>query len=284
MPKINNKFTEIIFCRLCKSEELYEFIDFGSVPLGNNLQETIELSQEVDSYDLKVMRCNQCNHFQLSLSVSPHLLYATNYTYLSGVGFSFVQHIKKYVSWVLSKTNLPNNSTVIDIGSNDGTCLKYFQDVGYDVCGVDPAQKPSDIANSNGIYTINNFFNNEVVLKIINKFGKVDIVTSQNTLAHISNLSSTFENIYKILKLGGFFVFEIGYFKRVLESKCFDTIYHEHFSYLSLHTVSRIFSSVGFDMVDIKRQSSIQGGSLRLLFTKNWLWHYRIATQAIFRK
>jgi SAM-dependent methyltransferase len=270
MHKSKNNFSEITKCRLCGSKKLKKFIDFGCAPLGNNLQETKELSLNVESYSLKVMRCNDCQHFQLSVSVSPELLYATNYTYLSGIGPSFVDHIKNYVVWVLKKTFLKASAVIVDIGSNDGTCLKYFKQKGYSVCGVDPAQKPAEIANINGIFTINNFFDTDVAQEIIDQFGQVDIVTSQNVLAHVDNLISTFENIYKILKNDGYFVFEIGYFKNVIETKCFDTIYHEHIDYHHANPLVKMLVFLGFDVINIS-ENNIQGGSLRMLLQKTGL-------------
>ena len=270
MHKLKNDFSEIIVCRLCNSINIQKFIDFGSTPLGNNLQEKKESSKKVESYDLKVMRCNDCQHFQLSVSILPQILYATNYTYLSGIGPSFVEHIKKYVTWVLDKTCLQTPGVIVDIGSNDGTCLKFFKQKGYSVCGVDPAQKPSEIANSNDIFTINNFFNNNIARDILDQFGEVDIVTSQNVLAHIDNIISTFENIYKILKIGGYFVFEIGYFKNVIETKCFDTIYHEHLDYHHANPLVKVLTRLGFDIINIS-ENNIQGGSLRILLQKTGL-------------
>ena len=270
MHKFKNSFSEIIICRLCNSKNIQKFIDFGSTPLGNNLQEKKEISQNVESYDLKVMRCNDCQHFQLSVSILPELLYATNYTYLSGIGSSFVEHIKKYVSWVLDKTCLTTPGVIVDIGSNDGTCLKFFKKKGYSVCGVDPAQKPSEIANSNDIFTINSFFDNTIARNILDKFGEVDVVTSQNVLAHIDNIISTFENIYNILKVGGYFVFEVGYFKNVIETKCFDTIYHEHLDYHHANPLAKVLTHLGFDIINIS-ENNIQGGSLRILLQKTGL-------------
>ena len=270
MNNSESNFSQIINCRLCSNINLKNFIDFGYVPLGNNLQETADFSKKVESYSLKVMRCDDCQHFQLSVSVLPELLYATNYTYLSGIGPSFVDHIKKYVVWVLNKTCLTFPSVIVDIGSNDGTCLKYFKQKGYSVCGVDPAQKPAEIANTNGIFTINNFFNINVAQSIIEQFGQVDLVTSQNVLAHVENLISTFENIYKILKIGGYFVFEIGYFKNVIETNCFDTIYHEHIDYHHANPLVKILVFLGFDVINIS-ENNIQGGSLRILLQKTGL-------------
>jgi SAM-dependent methyltransferase len=265
--KKNKNFVEITCCRLCKSSYLKMVVDFLDLPLGNNLQETKELSENVESFDLKIMRCNNCNHFQLSVSVSPELLYATNYTYLSGIGVSFVNHIKDYVKWIINNYNVKVPDVVVDIGSNDGTCLKYFKKKGFTICGVDPAQKPSNIANENGIYTINNFFNSEVANQILNEFGPVKLVTSQNVLAHVDDLIGTFKNIYKILQNGGFFIFEIGYFKKVLETKCFDTIYHEHLDYHHGKPLVKLLTSIGFDVIKIE-ENDIQGGSLRLSLQK----------------
>ncbi len=267
MGKLNKNFSEITSCRLCKSNALEVFIDFLDVPLGNNLQETKELSKKVESFELKVMRCSDCNHFQLSVSVLPELLYATNYTYLSGIGLSFVNHIKDYVKWIVEKYNIVGSDVVIDIGSNDGTCLKYFKERGFNVCGIDPAQKPSEIANENGIYTINKFFNSEVANQILKCFGPVGLVTSQNVLAHIDDLTGTFENIYRILKNDGFFIFEIGYFKKVLETKCFDTIYHEHLDYHHAKPLVKFLTSIGFDIINIE-ENEIQGGSIRISLQK----------------
>lgn len=269
MPNSHKNSVTINCCRLCSSTNIKNFVTFPTVPLGNNLQINEEFSKKVEIYELKVMRCFDCNHFQLSISVLPELLYATNYTYLSGIGLSFVTHLKNYVDWVIKKTSLySKNNVVVDIGSNDGSCLKYFKESGFKVCGVDPAQKPAEIANNNGIFTINDFFDTNVTERIIKKFGQIDIVTSQNVLAHVDNLLGTFKNIYKILRMGGFFVFEVGYFKKVLETKCFDTIYHEHIDYHHANPLVKVLVSLGFDVLDIS-ENNIQGGSLRLLLQKN---------------
>lgn len=266
MPKIN-RFTHIKKCRLCGAENFSNLINFGEVPLGNNLLTTMKEAINSEKYPLQVLNCKECNHFQLSCSVNPKLLYATNYTYLSGVGLSFVQHIKNYVDWVKVKTKLPVSSFIVDIGSNDGTCLEAFKRHGYKVCGVDPAQLPAKIAMEKDILTINSFFNLETSNKIISKFGQADLITSQNVLAHVDNLRDTFNNIYRLLKNKGFFVFEIGYFRRVLELGCFDTIYHEHLDYHHGAPLVRFLSSIGFDVLNLE-VNDIQGGSLRLLLKK----------------
>ncbi len=259
-------------CRLCGSSDLARFIDFGQVPLGNNLQLTSKKAKEVAAYKLDVMRCHHCSHFQLGHAVAPELLYTTNYTYLSGIGSSFVKHIDAYAQWIYEQCDLPMQALVVDIGSNDGTCLKAFQNRGYTVCGVDPASLASGIANDNGIPTINSFFDSATVQEINYRFGQADFVTSQNVLAHVDDLGAVFSNIYSLLKDGGYFAFEIGYFREVLLTGCFDTIYHEHLDYHHAGPLARHLCALGFDLIDLS-VNSVQGGSLRLLLRKTGNGH-----------
>mgnify|MGYP001480413050 CR=1 FL=1 len=254
-------------CRLCNSSDLNLCFDFGKVPLGNNLLESQSDSINVEKYPLYVNRCNACDHFQLGVAVDPKKLYATNYTYLSGVGKSFIKHFQEYAEWSEDKCNLSPDSLVVDIGSNDGTCLREFKNLGHRVCGVDPASAPSDIANASGIDTLNCFFDKEAVNKIIEKHGKADLITSHNVLAHVDNLSQVFLDIYSLLKDGGYFCFEIGYFKEVLKNNYFDTIYHEHLDYHHAKPLTKFLCGIGFDLIDLSI-NKVQGGSLRLFLKK----------------
>lgn len=267
MRPMNESIRALDECRLCGSSDLDHFIDFGQVPLGNNLQFTAQQAKEVEAYRLDVKRCHECGHFQLGHAVVPELLYATNYTYLSGIGASFVKHISAYAQWVEEHCNLPDHAVVVDVGSNDGTCLKAFQDHGYTVCGVDPAALAAGIANDNGIPTINSFFDKDAVKEIVSRFGKADFVTSQNVLAHVDDLGTVFHNIYDVLNDGGYFAFEIGYFREVLRTGCFDTIYHEHLDYHHAGPLARHLCSLGFDLLNLS-VNNVQGGSLRLLLKK----------------
>ena len=261
--------TDIKKCRLCNSSDLSQFLDFGLVPLGNNLQNKKSLSKNVETYPLKVNICNTCNHFQLSYSVPANLLYATNYTYLSGIGLSFKNHIKEYSLWVKEKCSLTENDLVVDIGSNDGTTLKAFKDIGCIVQGVDPASLATEIANKNNIPTINAFFNKDVVKTISDNLGYADFITSQNVLAHVDDLNQVFNDIFYLLKEGGFFCFEIGYFGDVLENGYFDTIYHEHMDYHHASPLVDLLTKIGFDVIDLSL-NEVQGGSLRVLTQKTF--------------
>lgn len=264
---MNAAFRKITACRLCGETELREYIDFGSVALGNNLQTDRDSARAAQSYPLNLERCGACGHFQLGYAVDPKLLYATNYTYLSGIGASFVRHFTAYAAWAAEKCNLPADAVVVDIGSNDGTCLKAFKAHGYTVCGVDPAALAADIANKNGIPTINAFFDEDAVDDIKKRFGPADFITSHNVLAHVDDLGATFLNIYRLLKDGAYFAFEVGYFRDVLRSGNFDTIYHEHLDYHHAAPLVRHLRALGFDVIELS-VNQIQGGSIRLLLRK----------------
>jgi SAM-dependent methyltransferase len=264
---MNAAAREIVKCRLCAGSDLRQFISFGFVPLGNNLQESAESARAAGSYPLDLMRCGDCGHFQLGHAVDPKLLYATNYTYLSGIGPSFVKHFGEYAEWVGRQCQLPSKPVIVDIGSNDGTCLKAFQAKGAIVCGVDPASLAAKIANENGVQTINAFFDAAAVNEIKGRVGPADFVTSHNVLAHVDDLAAVFANIHSLIKDGGYFAFEVGYFREVLQRGNFDTIYHEHLDYHHAAPLVRHLTRLGFDVVDLS-VNAVQGGSLRLLLRK----------------
>ena len=254
-------------CRLCGGDELSLYVDFGEVSLGNNLQESAVAALAVTADPLVLNRCTKCKHFQLGHAIAPEILYATNYTYLSGIGASFIKHFQDYASWAEENCSLPDKALVVDIGSNDGTCLNAFQQRGYRVCGVDPASIAAGIANENGITTLNTFFDADAVEEIVRRYGHADLVTSHNVLAHVDDLAGVFRNIYSLLKDDGYFAFEIGYFREVLRTGCFDTIYHEHLDYHHAAPLARHLTALGFDLLSLS-MNSVQGGSLRLLLKK----------------
>lgn len=254
-------------CRLCAAEELDNWLDFGLLPLGNNLQNVKTNAKKVEEYPLAVNRCRKCGHFQLSVSVHPTKLYAENYTYLSGIAASFISHFKEYSVWAKNLLKLKNGAFVVDIGSNDGSCLKEFKSNGFKVLGIDPASVPAEVANNAGIPTINDFFSSKTVETILMDYGHADFITSHNVLAHVEDLRSMFINIYELLKENGYFCFEIGYFCEVVNKGYFDTIYHEHLDYHHAAPLAKFLRILGFDVIDISI-NEVQGGTLRMLLQK----------------
>lgn len=259
-----NEFSTIKSCRLCSNNSLQRFVDFGNVPLGNNLKKSQKEAVTANTYPLQVNTCCKCGHFQLAHAVKPETLYANNYTYLSGTGASFREHFRNYVDWATQTLRLDKGSFILDIGSNDGTCLQYFQSKGCKVLGVDPALEPATIAKKNGVETIVNFFNLKTATSIKSEHGQVDFITSHNVLAHVDNLKETFAAAKILLKEGGWFCFEVGYFRRVLENTLFDTIYHEHIDYHHASPLVSHLITLGFDVLEIS-ENKVQGGSLRVL-------------------
>ena len=270
MPKKLNSYKKITECRLCNSKKIKQIYNFGLIPIGNNLLKSKVSSLNSEKFPLTLMNCLTCNHFQLSISIDPKILYAKNYTYLTGVTKTFKEHFSDYSRWIIKKCKIKENSLILDIGSNDGTCLNYFKKKKMRVLGIDPAKIPSNIANKKGIKTINNFFNKVNALKIKKKYGNFDFITSHNVLAHTENFQEIFYSIYDLLKNDGLFCFEIGYFKDVVKQNLFDTIYHEHLDYHTAIPLVNFLQKIGFSIIDLST-NKIQGGSLRILVQKRKL-------------
>lgn len=270
MPKKLNNFKKITSCRLCNSKKIIQVHNFGSLPIGNDLQKFRLPSINCKKYPLTLMQCSKCNHFQLSISVNPKILYAKNYTYLTGVTKTFKKHFYDYANWIIKKCKIKKKSLILDVGSNDGTCLSYFKKKKMKVLGIDPSKKPSDIANAKKIKTINNFYNKEISSSIKKKYGQFDFITSHNVLAHTENIQEIFSSIYDLLKKNSYFCFEIGYFKEVIKNNFFDTIYHEHLDYHHAEPLLNFLQKIGFSIIDLST-NKIQGGTLRLLLQKKKL-------------
>lgn len=254
-------------CRLCNGK-IKDIIHFGNVALGNNLEKNISKAKKSRKYPLSINKCIECNHFQLSASVDPKILYATNYTYLSGIGTSFLKHFDTYSDWLIKKIHLNKNDLILDIGSNDGTCLSFFKKKGIRVLGIDPAKLASNIANKNGLNTINKFFDLQSKKYIEKKYGNPKVITSHNVLAHIDNIQNTFKLAYDLLQDNGYLCFEVGYFKNVIENKFFDTIYHEHLDYHHANPLIKMLNKIGFSVKEIST-NKIQGGTIRILSKKS---------------
>lgn len=261
------KYKYLKKCRLCQCKTDV-IINLGNIPIGNNLSSKKKDSIQQEIFPLNINNCINCNHYQLGISIDPKILYAKNYTYLSGIGSTFIKHFENYSNWISKKIKLKKSDLILDIGSNDGTCLSFFQKQDFLVCGVDPADKPASIANENGIFTFNEFYSKKTNKKIIRKFQKKpSLITSHNVLAHIDNIRKVFINSYDLLDNGGYFCFEVGYFKKVLEKKLFDTVYHEHLDYHHANPLINFLFKIGFSIVEVST-NNIQGGTIRILCKK----------------
>lgn len=249
-------------CRLCQSTDLYEFLDLGFHPHSDQFRKD-DVTPEM-SYPLRMKRCNNCEFVQLSYVVSPDVLYTEDYLYESSITKTASKHWESFVVDVIEKTNLPRESLVVDIGSNDGTLLSKFKQAGMTVIGIDPCKDVTDIANANGIPTITGFFNKDTVKMVGYKAG---VITGSNVFAHIDDLDTVMNDVKDLLKGKGVFVFESPYLGELIRGMEYDTVYHQHLSYLALKPLIKFMDKHGMEIFDVT-MSDIHGGCFRCFIAR----------------
>ena len=252
---------------MCDSKRLSKTVSLSPTPPGNDFLTIDELGREEQLYPLDLYFCEDCYHVQLGHVVDPLVLYQKNYTYVSATSNHFVNHLKDYVFDMIRKFSLDSNSLVVDIGSNDGTCLSFFQDNGMKVLGIDPATEIAQQATENGVETIADFFNYDLSVKLRREYGAANYVTSHNACAHIDHLLDVVKGVEKLLDDDGVFVLEVGYLVDVYTNTWFDTIYHEHLDFHTVAPFEKLFERAGMEIIGVDRISP-QGGSIRVFSQK----------------
>ncbi len=244
-------------CRVCDATDLELAIDLGEQPWCNHFLKPEEVGKE-PYYPLRVLYCHQCGTVQLDYTVKKEIMFG-DHTYLSGVTKSLSQHFKTVAEEVDQRffQDTPQKS-VLDIGSNDGTQLKHFQALGYEVLGVESSVTTAKIANEAGVPTLNDFFNLEVVKRLDRKF---NVINAAGVFFHLEELHSVTEGIREALTDDGVFVVQFLYMKRIVENLAFDQIYHEHLLYYNLKTVETLLNRHGLALFDAYL-SPIHGGSM----------------------
>lgn len=261
MTAANNLCHRRSTCRLCGGTQLTLVLKLAATPPANAFVSREELGKPQPVFPLDVFFCEDCSHVQLLDVVDPSVLFE-NYVYVSGTSPSFVAHFEAYAQHLIEAFELPREGLVLDIGSNDGTLLRFFQKAGMLVVGVDPARNIAEAATRNGIKTIPAFFNPKLATEIRKEHGPAKAITANNVFAHIDDLDSIVEGIRILLDRDGVFVFEVSYLVDVFENTLFDTIYHEHLDYHSVKPLVRFFDRLGMELIGAVRVSS-HGGSLR---------------------
>jgi SAM-dependent methyltransferase len=244
-------------CRVCDSEDLELVIDLGMQPWGNNFLKKEEIGKE-PYYPLHVLYCNNCHTAQLDYTVKKEIMFG-NHTYLSGITTTLSEHFKDValeVDSIFLKNKNPK--AVLDIGSNDGTQLKHFKTLGYDILGVESSKRTALIANAEGIPTINQFFNLECLKEIDRKF---DVINASGVFFHLEELHSVCDAIKYGLKKDGIFVVQFLYIKSIIDNLAFDQIYHEHLLYYSLETIQTLLKKHGLEIFDAQLKP-IHGGTI----------------------
>ena len=246
-----------MICRICDSTDLEKVIDLGMHPWCNHFLKRDEVGKE-PYYPLRVVYCRSCSAAQLDYTVKKEVMFG-DHTYLSGVTSSLSEHFGTVAREVGSRfSGDASGRSVLDIGSNDGTQLKHFQKLGYDVLGVESSKTAAKIANDAGVPTLHAFFNLETARAIGRKF---DAVNAAGVFFHLEELHSVTDGIRESLKPEGVFVVQFLYMKRIVENLAFDQIYHEHLLYYNLRTLETLLSRHGLTLFDAYL-SPIHGGSV----------------------
>jgi SAM-dependent methyltransferase len=244
-------------CRVCDSTNLSLAIDLGSQPWCNHFLKKEEVGKE-PFYPLRVLYCQNCSTAQLDYTVPKEIMFG-DHTYLSGVTKSLSEHFRNIAEEADSRfLKDTEGKSVLDIGSNDGTQLKHFKGLGYDVLGVESSKTTAKIANDAGIETLNEFFNLDVVRRLNKKF---HIINAAGVFFHLEELHSVTEGIREALREDGVFIVQFLYMKRIVENLAFDQIYHEHLLYYNLQTIEVLLNRHGLEMFDAYL-APIHGGSM----------------------
>jgi len=248
-------------CYICSNNNLSKFLDLGMHPPPLNFVSKDDLLTKQETFPLQVYFCNDCGLVQLGDAVDPNIMFK-NYLYTSGVSTAFKNHLSNFAETLIDKFSPNKNDLVIDIASNDGTLLNFFQNFGLRVLGIEPSNI-ADIANENGIQTVKEFFNESIAKNILKNHGQAKIITITNAFAHIKDLDSIMNGIKLLLNENGVFVSESQYLGDIIEKLEYDTIYHEHLRYYSLRSLVKLFDIHGMEVFDCERISS-HGGSIRV--------------------
>lgn len=254
-------------CRMCDGGGLIKVMELKPTPPGNNFLRLEEIDKPEPCYPLDLYLCSTCKHVQLGHVVDPKILYQKNYPYVSGTSSQFVKHLQEYAQTMMERFKLKPGDLVSDIGSNDGTCLRFFKQRGMKVIGIDPALQIAQTAIASGIETVDNFFSYALSLELKEKYGPAQFITSHNACAHIDQLDDVMRGVSHWLKEDGVFVLEVGYFVDVYTNLWFDTIYHEHLDYHTVGPFEKLFDRTGMELLSVERVSP-QGGSIRVVAQK----------------
>ncbi|MBI5758143.1 MAG: methyltransferase domain-containing protein [Planctomycetales bacterium] len=249
-------------CRFCQSELTVSFADLGMSPLSNSYVPAERLRNMEPFYPLHAYVCDDCKLVQLEEFESPEAIFS-DYAYFSSYSESWLTHCKAYVEMMLGRFGYGGNSKVIEIASNDGYLLQYFAEHNVPVLGIEPAANVAEVARAKGIPSEVLFFGVQTAKDLVARGHRADLLLGNNVLAHVPDINDFVAGMQIILQPHGEITMEFPHLLRLMQNNQFDTIYHEHFSYLSFLTVENIFAKHGLKLFDVEELST-HGGSLRI--------------------
>ena len=258
-------FLLVSTCKMCGEGFFDEKLELNKSPLANELFNSSKSAIAADEFSLTLRMCSQCRHIQLETIVSGERLFK-NYIYQSGTSKSFHVHFEALAE-TLQKV-LPNKANVLEIGSNDGTLLKYLEGVGFKAYGIEPSRHLVELCKIAQLNVVEGFLDRPTTELMKNKFGLMECIIGNNVFAHIDDLSGAVGQVCELLNDDGLFVFEVAYAFRMFEKNLFDTIYHEHMSYHTVTALVPFLQARGFYNIDI-HEISTHGGSIRVFARYN---------------
>jgi len=250
-------------CRHCKSELEHIFLNLGIMPLANAYLSKNDLNKPEKKIPLKVLVCHKCWLVQTDDCTKCNEIFTDDYAYFSSVSSSWLEHAAKYTSMIKQKLNLNRDSFVLEIASNDGYLLQNFIHAQIPCLGIEPTNSTADVAEELGIQVIREFFDNALAERLTKENKQADLIIGNNVFAHVPDIDDFTKGLKTVLKKQGTITLEFPHLLNLVKFKEFDTIYHEHYSYLSLLSVSEIFKSADLKVYDVEELPT-HGGSLRV--------------------
>lgn len=249
-------------CRFCDAELTRTFVDLGRSPLANSLLSAGAIDRGEPTYPLHAYVCERCLLVQVP-EFAPAENIFSDYLYFSSYSQLWLNHCRDYASRMAQRYRLDSDSLVVEVASNDGYLLQFFKECGIGVLGVEPAANVAEAAQSKGIATEVAFFGVETARRLRTAGKSADLMAANNVLAHVPDLHGFVGGFKLLLKPAGTATFEFPHLLRLIEERQFDTIYHEHFSYFSLHVAEKVFAKHALRIYDVESLST-HGGSLRI--------------------
>lgn len=250
-------------CRHCASELRCDFLDLGFAPPSNAYLTKDALSKPEVYFPLRLKVCEKCWLVQTEDYASAETFFSSDYAYFSSASRSWLDHASRYTDMIRKRLSLSNESMVIEVASNDGYLLRNFVAAGIPCLGIEPTDSTAKAAEALGIPVLRKFFGEELAKSLVSEGRTADLILGNNVYAHVPDINDFTRGLKVALKSEGTITLEFPHLMELIEHNQFDTVYHEHFSYLSLFTVQRIFEQAGLRVFDVE-QLTTHGGSLRV--------------------
>lgn len=255
-------------CRHCHADVTLPFVDLGSSPPSNAYLTPAQMQQPESWYPLRVLVCESCWLVQTEDFAGFDTMFSADYAYFSSFSSSWLQHAKTYSEAMTARFSLNDSSCVVEVASNDGYLLKNFKATGIPCYGIEPTASTAKAAREIGIESIEEFFGQTLAKRLVAEGRQADLTAANNVLAHVPDINDFVSGFALLLKPQGVSTFEFPHLMNLVKDAQFDTIYHEHFSYLSLTAVRTIFKANGLDVFDVE-EIPTHGGSLRVYAQKS---------------